>query len=137
EALERQTATADVRSVINSSAGDLAPVFDAILKKAHALCGAEYGSLQIYDGTFVRAVAARGFRSEFADRLRQGYPAAGALTMEPLLAGERFVQIADAATSDFPMMRAAAELEGLHTILFMPLRMEGRLLGFVASGRRE
>src|SRR5262245_36371472 len=57
EALEQQAATSKVLRVIAGSAGDLQPVFKAILENATRICGAKFGTLYLCDGDAFHAAA--------------------------------------------------------------------------------
>jgi PAS domain S-box-containing protein len=138
ESLERQTATAEVLQVINSSPGELQPVFEAILEKAHTHCGATRGSLWLFDGETFRPVAIRGLPQDFAEQLHRGSSVRQASHWEPLLAGAPFVHIADLRLIDAPMARAAAERAGgSRTHLGLALHKDGALLGVIACNRGE
>ena len=123
-ALEQQTATAEVLQVINSSPGNLAPVFDAILEKARSLCGAPLGALFLADQDSFSAVAMCGGTEAWHDRGRRGFRGDDLPAVGPLLTGEPFVHIADFAEVDNPVARAAVEAVGMRTILTVPLRKD-------------
>jgi len=142
EALAQQAANAEVLGVINSSPGDLAPVFDAILEKARRLCGAEFGTLMVRDGALVRALAAHGVPEAFAEILKRGAEPGPGNPAARLIGGEPLLHISDLAVfaaqiPDDPIARAAVELGGVRTVLFVPLRKDDALLGFIAAYRQQ
>jgi class 3 adenylate cyclase len=137
EALDQQTATAEVLTVINSSPGDLVPVFETILGKAHALCGAAHGTLQLYDGERFYAVAVHGLSKPVATRLREGYVPGPNDPAQRLFAGEDYVHVRDMAEIDDPMARVVVGQVGIRTFLSVALRKESKLLGRIVASRRD
>ena len=135
EALNQQTATAEVLQVINASPGDLAPVFDAMLDKAHTLCGATLGSLFLFDGELFRAAATHGYPEDLAERLRQGVILSA--TTQLLDDSIPWVHNPDLTLLDTPTARAVSGRGGVRTNLMLPLRKDGRLLGTISCNRQE
>src|SRR5438270_826769 len=124
EALEQQTATAEVLGVINSSPGDLAPVFDAMLERATRLCGAAYGHLWTYDGEFLHPFVSRG-QTHLAAWFQRGGPRRPTPNepMGRVLAGEDFVQIVDALVDEgykvVPEIYEQLSINNIRTILLI------------------
>jgi GAF domain-containing protein len=142
-ALAREAATSEVLQVINSSPSDLAPVFDAILEKAHSLCGADYGALLNYDGERFRPVAGHGGSARFADTIGpDGFPPPPGGALWELTRGAPYVQIVDMAETaarrlDDPMSHALVAVGGIRTQLVVSLRKDETLLGAITANRRE
>jgi adenylate cyclase len=139
-ALAREAALAEVLAVIDRSPGELTPVFDAILSKAHDLCGATKGTLTLIDDKGVHTAATRGLSQAYVDltrgRRRDVPPNS---PRAQLLRGAQFVQLDDIAAlgNINAIWPAAVKLEGVRTVLFVPLRKDGRLLGYLTGYRQE
>jgi two-component system, NtrC family, sensor kinase len=138
EALERQQAIAEVLQVINSSPGNLSPVYEVILEKARNLCGVPIGYLALYDGQQFRAAALHGIPQEFLEEARRPFSPGPA--HERLVRGEPLVHIPDflavSSGSGSPASRALVAL-GVRTTLLVPLRRDTTLLGYIAANRLE
>jgi adenylate cyclase len=137
EALEQQTATAEVLQVINSSPGDLAPVFDAMLQKALSLCGAAFGQLVTFDGVVFRAAAWRNYEPGFSATT----PAPG-MALYQLVHGEQIVHIPDITADDVyrsgnAVRRRLADEYGGRTAIWVALRNDSALLGAFVIYRTE
>ncbi len=142
EALEQQTATADVLGVINSSPGDLAPVFDAMLEKAIALCEATFGTLWTYDGEHMHAAAVLGATPQYTEFLRAAPHPPSPVAHRPLLGGAPVVHLPDVSAhesyrSGSALPNALVDLGGVRTLLAVPLRKDGALLGVFSIYRSE
>ena len=143
EALEQQTATAEVLQVINSSPGDLAPVFDAMLDRAIRLCEATHGHVFTYDGDSFHPAAVSGERPYIEWSEQVGAVRPGPSTpLARISRGERIVHIADVREEEFyrsvPAFREQADLRGFRSGIWVALHKDDvLLLGAIIVYRQE
>jgi GAF domain-containing protein len=144
EALEQQTATADVLGVISSSPGALEPVFNALLEKATRLCEAKFGNLFLRDENGFHYVAMHGAPSAY---MALGKPLV-VLSEHPYtplaeaVRTKQTVHISDLSTHQSylkqdPRIVALVDAAGARTILTVPMLKDDEPVGAIAIYRQE
>jgi signal transduction histidine kinase len=144
EALEQQTATAEVLRVISSSPGQLDPVFQTVLANAVSICGATFGNLFLYEGGVYRHIAIFGAPREYAD-LRHREPIIRPSPhniLARLAITKQAHQVGDVRASQAYLDRDSAtvqlaDITGARTLLVVPMLKDNDLIGAIGVYRQE
>jgi GAF domain-containing protein len=138
EALEQQTATSEVLKVISSSAFELQPVLENLLKDAVRLCDADKGFIYRQDGEVYRIAASYGHSPEFIEIVKRNpiRKDRGSATGRAILE-RRVVHIHDIlADPDYRWAEDYRGVEEMHrTILAVPLLREDAIIGVIIIRR--
>ena len=136
EALQQQTATSEVLRVISSSAGELQPVFDSLLENATHVCGANFGTMTLYqDGTF-RTVALHQVPEAYLSQMQRSFRPHPKSGLGRVARTHEIVEIADLHLEEpylkgDPAARALADLARARTIVVVPMLKDGQLVGAI------
>src|SRR6266536_2263898 len=136
EALEQQTATGEILSVISNSPTDDQPVFDTIVKNAARLCEGSGCSVIRFDGEMVHLVAQHNISAEAHDAMQRRYPRhpTRESAMERAVLDSTVIHIPD--VREDPDFRLHAELAGeVKALLAAPLLRDGRPIGAIGVNR--
>ena len=144
EALEQQTATSEVLRVINSSPGNLEPVFATMLAKAVRLCRANFGNVYRWDGDTLNLVAAHNTPLALVEhRRRSPYRPSSRSPLGRLIETKTAVHVVDAAAEQAyteqrePGFVGTVELGGIRTYVAVPLIKDNELVGLLTVYRQE
>ena len=137
QSLEQQTATSEVLSVISSSPGELAPVFQTMLENATRICEAKFGTLFRCDGNLLHLAAQFGTPPEFAEyQRRRGpfLPGTGSLN-DRVFKTRQIAHSADYMAE--PNHGNAAKLGGARSTVAVPMLKDDQLVGTIIIYRQE
>jgi signal transduction histidine kinase len=144
DALERQTATAEILKVISNSPSDLQPVFDAVLKNATSLCDASLGLLLLREGSKFKTVASIGTTAQHRKNIdaRGWYDAPPSTSLARSAQTRQPIQTPDLRESDGYRNRAPqtvdlVELAGARSYLQVPMVREDEVVGSIGIFRSE
>jgi GAF domain-containing protein len=135
EALERQTATSEILSVISGSPTDVQPTFEAIAASAIRLCAAEEGTVFRFDGTLIHLAAHRGIVQN--DLVRRVFPrpaGPGSVTARAILT-RSVVHIPD-VRADPDLEQSVLITLGFRTVLAVPMLRDGEPIGAITVSRQ-
>jgi two-component system NtrC family sensor kinase len=137
EALERQTATADILKVIASSPSDVQPVFDAIAASANRLIGGFSATVMLFIDDMLHLVALTSTNAAADQALKASFPRPLAeFPPFELVRGGETVEFPDTeAESVPPLNRELARLRGYRSMVFTPLMSNGAPVGILSVTR--
>ena len=131
EALEQQTATAEILRVISGSVTDTQPVFDAIVHSCRRLFAGKAVALAMPRGEMIESVAYASDSDDHAGNILKPWPLDRGSGAGTCILESRLIAVADTAeaATQFPRMRQLAIALGYQSGLFVPLLREGRAIG--------